>query len=118
MGSYIGEKGHQFLEEPWILALAKSVETFSIFSIRDMPIVQYWQNLGGMLDKSKENIPKQCRIFDTCFRSLATTGGNLFTRHPKNLNHVQKDSNNLLSVIIILGTNVHGEETVLSMDRI
>ena len=27
VGSYSGEKGHQFLHEPWILALAKSVET-------------------------------------------------------------------------------------------
>ena len=43
---------------------------------------------------------------------MANIGGNLSTRHPKNLNHVHKDSNNLLSVIIILGTNVHGGETV------
>ena len=43
---------------------------------------------------------------------MATIGGNLFTRHPKNLNHVQKESNDLLSVLIILGTNVHGGETV------
>ena len=28
VGSYIGEKGHQFLEEPWIIALSKSVEIF------------------------------------------------------------------------------------------
>ena len=46
------------------------------------------------------------------FTSLATIGGNLFTRHPKNLNHVHKDSNELLSVIIILGKYVHGGETV------
>ena len=43
---------------------------------------------------------------------MANIGGNLFTRHSKNLNHVHKDSNNLLSVIIILGTNSHGGETV------
>ena len=61
-----------------------------------MPILQYWQNLGIMLDKSKENIPKQCRIFDTCFRSLETTGGNLFTRHPKDLNNLHKNSNDIL----------------------
>ena len=30
----------------------------------------------------------------------------------KNLNHVHKDSNNLLSVIIISGTYVHGGKTV------
>ena len=26
--SYSGEKGHYFLQEPWIISLAKSVETF------------------------------------------------------------------------------------------
>ena len=42
---------------------------------------------------------------------MATIGGNLYTRHPKNLNHVHKDSKDLMSVIIILGTDVHGGET-------
>ena len=28
VGSYSGEKSHQFLQEPWIIALTKSVETF------------------------------------------------------------------------------------------
>ena len=42
------------------------------------------------MDKAKENITKQYRISDTCFTSLETFGGNLFTRHPKNLNHVHK----------------------------
>ena len=64
------------------------------------------------MDKAKEKIPKQCIIGDKCFTSLATIGGNLFTSHPKNLNNVHRDSNNLLSVIIILGTDVHGGETV------
>ena len=108
VGSYSGEKGHQFLQEPWINALSKSFETFFMVSISDMPTSQYWKFLGSFMDKSKENITKQCIIGDTCFTSLATIGGKLFTRHPKNLNHVQKYSNDLLSVIIILGTNVHG----------
>ena len=43
---------------------------------------------------------------------LATIVGNLFTRHANNLNHVHKDSNNLLSAIIILGRNFHGDEIV------
>ena len=38
--------------------------------------------------------------------------GNLFTRHPHNINHVHEGSNDPMSVIIILGTNVHGGETV------
>ena len=32
VGSYSGEKGHQFLNKLWILALAKSVERFFCFN--------------------------------------------------------------------------------------
>ena len=67
MGSYTGEKGHHFLHKPWIISLAKSVDTFLMVSISDMQTIKYWQNLGSMTEKSKENIPKQCRISDTCF---------------------------------------------------
>ena len=77
-----------------------------------MPTVKYWQNLVSLLDKAKEKIPKQHRIGDTRFTPFANIGGNLFTRHTKNPNCVHKDSNDLLSVIIILGTNVHGGKTV------
>ena len=34
-------------------------------SVSDMQTVNYWMNLGTLLDKAKENIPKQCRIGDT-----------------------------------------------------
>ena len=70
-----------------------------------------------MRDKAKEKISKQCIIGDTCFTSVENIGGNLFTRNQKNLNHVHKDSNDLLSTIIILGTDVHGGETVFMMER-
>ena len=79
-----------------------------------MRAIKYWQNLGSMMDKAKENIPKQCRIGDKIFTSLAIIGGNLFTRHPKNLNHVHKYSNVLLSVILILGTNIHVSKIVFN----
>ena len=69
------------------------------------------------MDKTKEKIPKQCIICNTCFMSLATIGDNLFTRHLNNNNHVQKDSNDLLSVIIILGTHIHGDETSIYDDE-
>ena len=45
---------------------------------------------------------------------MSIIGGNLFIQHQKNLNHVQKDSNDILSVIIILGTYVHGGETIFN----
>ena len=77
-------------------------------SISDKPSIKYWQDLGSTIDKAKDMIPKDCRIGETCFTSLATIGGNLYTRYPKNTNHVQKGINDILSVIIILGTDVCG----------
>ena len=64
--------------------------------------------MGKVIDTAKENIPQQCIIGDTCFQSLATIGGDLFTRHSKKLNHLHKNSNDLMSVIIILVTDVYG----------
>ena len=46
VGSYFSEKGHQFLYKLWIFALAKSVETFILVSIYDMPTIKYRQNFG------------------------------------------------------------------------
>ena len=77
-----------------------------------MPTVKYWQNLGRIMEEAKVMIPKECRIGDTCSTSLETIGGKLYTRHLNNLNHVHKDSKDLLSVIIILGTDVNGGEIV------
>ena len=65
-----------------------------------------------MMNKAKEKIPKKIIIGDTCFTSLATIGGNLFIRHPKNLNHVHKDSKHLMLTIIILGAYVHGGKKI------
>ena len=51
MGSYPGEKGHQFLQKPWIVVLDKSVGMCFMVSIIDMPAIKYWQKLGSMMDK-------------------------------------------------------------------
>ena len=64
------------------------------------------------MEKAKAMITKECRIGDTCFTSLETIGRNLYTRHVKNINHLHKDSKDLLSMIIILGADVNGDETV------
>ena len=45
---------------------------------------------------------------------MATIGENLYTRHVKNRNYVHKDSKDLLSVIIILGTDDNGGETIFN----
>ena len=55
-----------------------------------MATIDNWKNFGWTMDKSKANIPKQCRIGDTSFTSLATIGVNLYTRHAKNIKHVHK----------------------------
>ena len=81
-----------------------------------MPDIKYWNNLREIMDNAKENNPKQYRIGDTCFSLLATIGGNLLTRHPKKSNNVHKDSNDLLSMIIILETDVCGEKPVYFME--
>ena len=98
------------MQKPWILALEKSFETFITVSISDMPTIKYWQNLGTFMDTAKEKVLNQRIISDTCFTSLATIRGNLFTRHPKNINRVYKDTNNLMSVTIVLGKDVLGRE--------
>ena len=112
VGIYSGEKFHQFLPDPWIIALEKYVEHFVTVSISDIPSVKYCQNLGKVLDTEKEKIPKKCRIGDTCFTSLANIGVNLYTRHPETINHIHKEVNDIMSVVIILGTDVRGGETV------
>ena len=112
VGSYSGEKGHQILHQPWIIALAKSIEIFIEVSIIETPTIKYWQNLGRIMNHAKAMIPVECIIGDSCFTSLENIKGNLYTRHLKNLNHVHKDSKDLLSVIIILRTDVNGGETV------
>ena len=53
VGSYSGQKGHKMLQQPWIIALAKSVKTFIIVSINEMPTIKYLQNLGSTIDKAK-----------------------------------------------------------------
>ena len=39
-------------------------------------------------------------------------GGKLYSNNPKDMNHVHKDSNELVSVIITLGANISGGDTV------
>ena len=66
MRNYSDEKGCQFFQEPCIIALFKSVD-FLMVSISYMLTIKCWQNLGRMMDESKEKIPKKCRFGDTCF---------------------------------------------------
>ena len=58
VGSYFSEQGHQIFHKPWIIALSKSIETFVEVSMIEIPTIKYWQNLGSIMDKAKEKIPK------------------------------------------------------------
>ena len=49
---------------------------------------------------------------ETCFTYIAVIGGKLFSNQPINVNHFHKDTKDLLSVIINLGTNISGGDTV------
>ena len=43
---------------------------------------------------------------------MAVSGDKLYSNHPKNMNHVHKDSKDLVSVIITLGENISGGDTL------
>ena len=43
---------------------------------------------------------------------MAVIGGKLFSNHPKNLNHVHKDSKDLVYVIITLVKDISGGNAV------
>ena len=43
---------------------------------------------------------------------MAVIGGKILSNLPKSLNHVHKDSKDLVAVIITLGKNVSGVDTV------
>ena len=68
--------------------------------------------MKGKLEKAKEILPSTCRIGETIFTSMAVIGDKLYRNHPKNLNHVHKDIKYLVSVIITLGKDISGGDTV------
>ena len=45
---------------------------------------------------------------------MAVIGGKLFSSHPKNLKRVHKDIKDLVSVIITLGKDISGGDTVFN----
>ena len=60
------------------------------------------------LEKAKEILPPSCRIGENIFTSTAVICGRLFSNHPKNLNHVHKESKDFVYDIITLGGNISG----------
>ena len=78
-------------------------------SINKIPTVNHFKSLERIVLRVKYEIPKECIIGDTFFTPLSIIGENLFTRHPKNINHVHKYNKDLLSVIIYLETDVNSD---------
>ena len=62
-------------------------------------------------------LPSTRIIGETFFTSISLIGGRLFSNHPKHLNHVNKDSKYLVSVIINMGGNIREGGNVL-YDRV
>ena len=106
--SYSVDKGRHFLQKNIYSCIRQIIWNIYYGFNKWHANYKYWHNLGTFLDKAKEKIHEQFIIGDTCFMSLVTIGGDFFTIHSNNLNHVHEDSNDILSVIIILGTYFHG----------
>ena len=62
--------------------------------------------------KANEILPSTCRIGKNIFTSMALIRGQLYRNHPRNLNHIHKDTKDVVSVIITLGKNIIGGDTV------
>ena len=65
---------------------------------------QYWTNLKENIEKANELLLSTCRNGETLFTSMAVVCDNIFSNH--------KDSKDLVSVIIPLGGNISGRDTV------
>ena len=57
-------------------------------------------NFEKKLEKAKEILPSTCIIGETIFTSMSIIGGKLYSNHPKDMNHVHKDTKDFVSVII------------------
>ena len=75
------------------MKIAKSVELFVMETICDLPTVKYWHGLETLWFVKKRVSQKNSELI---FTSLATIGGDLSSRHPKNNNLVQKDSKDII----------------------
>ena len=115
-----GGTGEKLIKNKWVLYLASQAEIcfweyieYKITSndIKKGKRGQYWKTLKK-IEKSKEILPSKCIIGKTIFTSMAVIGGRVFSNHPINLNHLHKDSKYLVSVIITLGENISGGDTV------
>ena len=76
--------------------------------------MKYWYHKRCNIRRDNEKIPQKCRIINTCLTYLKFIGGKLYSANTKNTNHIYKDQNYLLSVIITFGQIFSGGETVFN----
>ena len=70
------------------------------------------ENFEKKTGEDKINSTINMQNWGNFFTSMAVIGGKIYSNHHKNMNHVNKDSKYLVSVIITMGKNITGGETV------
>ena len=78
---------------------------------REEKISQYWTTLKKNWRRQKNNTINM-QNWGIYFTSMAVIGGKLYSNQPKNLNHVHKDSKDMVFVIITVGKYISGGDTV------
>ena len=73
---------------------------------------KYWKTLDKCTRTAKEKILSQCRIREICLTPMRVIGGKCYSNNPKNMNNINKEINDLVSVIITMVTNISGGNTV------
>ena len=69
-------------------------------------------NFEKKLKERNKYYHQRVELGESVFTSMAVIGVELYSNHPKNMNHVHKDSKYMVSVIITLGGNIIGGDTV------
>ena len=110
MGIELGKRAETFVLEKINLMIMNEVSTDG--NTNKNYSNQYWSSLKLIMEKANVILPSTFRIGKTIFTSMAVIGGQLYQNHARNLNHIHKDTNDLVSVIITLGKNITGGDTV------
>ena len=66
------------------------------------------ENFEKQTGEGKINTTINMQNWGNSFSSMAVIGGKIYSNYPKNLNHVHKDSKDMVYVIITMGKNISG----------
>ena len=79
--------------------------------IEKIYISKYWTTLKKT-GEFKRNTTTNMQNWETVFTYIGVIGGKLYSNHSKKLNHVHKDSKDMVSIIITVGKYISGGDTV------